>query len=431
MNATPATELAARWADSLRTADYPLAPAWLENLRENATAAFAEAGLPHRKVEAWRYTPLKRLEALAPGLAPVADTAGPADFAPAISDTAVVVDLPGGNLETVRGNLPEGVSVFSMAEALERFEDRVRSLAESVPVDGPARAFAAINTANLHRGAVVHVAEGVDAGSLLLRFAAEGEANDLLSSRVMVLLDAGANLTLVEQHLGTSPAALNLLLQPQLSENARLTHLRVQDRDDEAFLLTATHALQAAGSHYAFCGFELGGGLLRHELNTTLAGEDAHAELAGAWVLDGQRHCDVRVAVDHAAPNCSSEQFFRGVLGGRSRGVFNGRALIREGADGSSVRQSNANLLLSRLAEMDTKPELEIYADEVEASHGATVGQLDETAVFYLRTRGLPEAEARRLLTAAFCQGATSRVDDPALAETIARMIDDAMPEAM
>ena len=140
---------------------------------------------------------------------------------------------------------------------------------------------------------------------------------------------------------------------------------------------------------------------------------------------------DVRVAVDHAAPNCSSEQFFRGVLGGRSRGVFNGRALIREGADGSSVRQSNANLLLSRLAEMDTKPELEIYADEVEASHGATVGQLDETAVFYLRTRGLPEAEARRLLTAAFCQGVTSRVDDAALAETVAQMIDAAMPGAM
>ena len=122
------------------------------------------------------------------------------------------------------------------------------------------------------------------------------------------------------------------------------------------------------------------------------------------------------------------EQFFRGVLGGRSRGVFNGRALIREGADGSSVRQSNANLLLSPLAEMDTKPDLEIYADEVEASHGATVGQLDETAVFYLRTRGLPEAEARRLLTSAFCQGATSRVGDAALAETVAqmkRLVDD------
>ena len=118
------------------------------------------------------------------------------------------------------------------------------------------------------------------------------------------------------------------------------------------------------------------------------------------------------------------------MLGGRSRGVFNGRALIREGADGSSVVQSNANLLMSRLAEMDTKPELEIYADEVEASHGATVGQLDETAVFYLRTRGLSEAEARRVLTAAFCQGVTSRVDNGDLADKIGQMIDSAMPAA-
>jgi Fe-S cluster assembly protein SufD len=121
---------------------------------------------------------------------------------------------------------------------------------------------------------------------------------------------------------------------------------------------------------------------------------------------------------------------FRTVLGGRSRGVFNGRALIREGADGSSVQQSNANLLLSRLAEMDAKPELEIYADEVVASHGATVGQLDETAVFYLRSRGLSDAEARRILTAAFCHAVTSRLEDRDLAEKIGEMVDAAMPEA-
>ena len=147
-------------------------------------------------------------------------------------------------------------------------------------------------------------------------------------------------------------------------------------------------------------------------------------------MLDGQRHVDNHVSVDHAAPDCSSEQFFRGVLGGRSRGVFNGRALIRTGADGSSVRQSNANLLLSDLAEMDTKPELEIYADEVEASHGATVGQLDETAVFYLRSRGLADSAARRMLTAAFCRAATDKLEDSGLAGRIVELIDEVMPAA-
>jgi Fe-S cluster assembly protein SufD len=145
-------------------------------------------------------------------------------------------------------------------------------------------------------------------------------------------------------------------------------------------------------------------------------------------VLDGARHVDNHISVDHASPACSSEQFFRGVLGGRSRGVFNGKALIRPGADESSVRQSNANLLLSPLAQIDTKPELEIYADEVEASHGATVGQLDEAAIFYMRTRGLSETEARRLLVGAFCRAVTDKLENQVLAGRISALIDQAMP---
>ena len=155
------------------------------------------------------------------------------------------------------------------------------------------------------------------------------------------------------------------------------------------------------------------------------------AEFNGAFVLDRKRHVDNHVSVDHASPGCSSSQFFRGVLGGSSRGVFNGRALIRPGADGSSVTQSNANLLLSTLAEMDTKPELEIYADEVEASHGATVGQLDETAIFYLRSRGLSETRARRMLTAAFCRAVIDRLGNRSLAERLEGMLDAVMPDGL
>jgi Fe-S cluster assembly protein SufD len=195
-------------------------------------------------------------------------------------------------------------------------------------------------------------------------------------------------------------------------------------------LLTSTSIEQSARSIYQYSGFDLGGGLVRHALSARLAGAGAETGFDGAFVLDRKRHVDNHVSVDHAATGCSSKQFFRGVLGGSSRGVFNGRALIRPGADGSSVRQSNANLLLSPLAEMDTKPELEIYADEVEARHGATVGQLDETAIFYLRSRGLSEDQARRILTMAFCHAVTDRLKDRNLAERISTMIDTAMPSS-
>jgi len=427
-------ELAERWAEDVRNASLSEGPEWLLRLREQAANAFADHGLPHRKIEAWKYTPLKLLEQAGPRLA----TGSGAPAAASFEDRLLPVDVPtidiaDGVLAAELPEAPDGVEFLPFSGAIDRFESRIRRLMEKVDVAGPANAFAALNTACVDRGLVVHVQPGVDAGALLLRWASglAGEPR-LVPFRLIVLLDEGARLELVEQHFsGSAPgSALNLLVQFELGERAELNHVRVQAEPEEAVLLTATSVEQSAESRYAFRGFDLGGGLVRHELNVVLAGESAMADLAGACVLDGSRHGDTRISVDHAAPGCTSEQFFRGVLGGRSRGVFNGRALIRKGADGSSVQQSNANLLLSRLAEMDTKPELEIYADEVEASHGATVGQLDETAVFYLRSRGLSDAAARRLLTAAFCHAVSSRLENEALAEKVGEMIDAAMPEA-
>jgi Fe-S cluster assembly protein SufD len=415
-------ELAERWSDDIRAATAPNGPEWLVQLREKAADAFAENGLPHRKVEAWKYTPLKRLEAKNPRAGAIAQAQNPVEFSTNILPGAQLsIDIVDGILPESLPATPPGVAVLPFSAALAEYEDRIRTLVESLDVSGAARAFTALNTAFVDRGLVVHVAAGVEAGPLLLRWAA-GHSGDaqLAPFRLIVLLDEGARLELVEQHAGgsTDSGALNLVLQADLAENAHLDHVRVQDEPDEAILLTCSSVQQFANSHYAYTGFDLGGGLVRHELNVALAGSDAATRLAGACVLDGKRHGDTRVNVDHAAPDCSSEQFFRGVLGGSSRGVFNGRAMIH-------------NLLLSRLAEMDTKPELEIYADEVEASHGATVGQLDETAVFYLRSRGLSEAEARHLLTAAFCHAVTGRLENRELAENVTPMIDAAMPEAV
>ncbi|MGD2130126.1 MAG: Fe-S cluster assembly protein SufD [Lysobacterales bacterium] len=408
-------------------------PGWLDALRENAAGQFRAGGLPHRKVEAWKYTPMRLLEGieLTPGPMESTDPAA-GRVAPApLCERGLLVDICDGQLCSAPQAESGGLTVLSLDQGIQRFEERLRPLFESVSVDGPTRAFAALNTAYARQGLVLHVAAGADAGRLLLRwYFRDAAARELRHFRVFLLLDDGARLDLVEQYQSVSgaPGALNVMLQADLAAGASLRHTRLQAEPEDAMLLTSTALEQAGDSRYEYRGFDLGSSLARHELTVRLRGDGATADLAGAFVLDGKRHVDNHVCVEHLAPGCSSEQFFRGVLGGRSRGVFNGRALIQPGADGSSVRQSNANLLLSPLAEMDTKPELEIYADEVEASHGATVGQLDDKAVFYLRSRGLNEREARHLLTVGFCRAVTDKVEGRGLAQRIGELLDAAMP---
>lgn len=432
------SSLVEHWSRALAAAPLGPAPAWLRELRDNAADQFRAAGLPHRKVEAWKYTPMTAFDGLRPTVAEPSGVPGPDLPAPLCASSAMI-DIRDGVPGEVPADLPRGLTVLSLAAGLEQFEERLQPLFEAVELRGATRAFAALNTALATQGLVVHVAGDTapDAESLrlMLRWGfSAGAAGAMSQFRLFVLLDDGARLDLVEQFLdGGAVAAegalgLNVLCQAELGAGARLSHTRVQAESQQAVLLTSTMLGQARDSRFVYRGFDLGAGLARHELTARLAGPGAEADIAGAWLLDGQRHVDNHVSVEHLAPGCSSEQFFRGVLDGRSRGVFNGRALIQAGADGSSVRQSNANLLLSPLAEMDTKPELEIYADEVEASHGATVGQLDEAAVFYLRSRGLTDDAARRMLTAAFCRAVTDRVADSNLAERIGGLLDAAMP---
>jgi Fe-S cluster assembly protein SufD len=422
--------LTEHWSEALESTPCGGGPAWLQELRQAAAGHFRASGLPHRKVEAWKYTPLKALEGFALR-APVAGADSPPAMPPSVFDVDAAVDFTGGRMLNGLPELPPGVTILSLADGISRFEDQLKSLFEDVPIDGATRAFAALNTACAEQGLVVHVAKAVDAGPLLIRWSlAAGQQAAMSHLRLVLLLEEGARLSLLEQFQSGADVAggLNVVAQAELGAGACLGHVRVQAESDQAVVLTSTTVQQAQGSRYEYHGFDLGAGLARHETDVLLSGSGASAEVAGAFLIDGSRHVDNHVNIEHRAPGCRSEQFFRGVLGGRSRGVFNGRALIRAGADGSSVRQSNANLLLSPLAEMDTKPELEIYADEVEASHGATVGQLDEIAVFYLRSRGLSDSAARRLLTTAFCRAVSDRLEDRELSDRIAGLLDAAMP---
>lgn len=430
MNTPAPASLTDRWSDALAALQPASGPAWLGALRQTAAGHFRSSGLPHRKVEAWKYTPLKALETLALGSGSHGQS-GQTDLPSPLSDAQAVVDFVDGQLAETLPELPSGVTLLPLAAGIARLEGRVRPLFESVELSGATSAFNALNTACADQGLVVHVAAGVDAGTLAIRWAFSANRGDAMNHpRLVILLDEGARLDLLEQYQSAADvtAGLNVLTQAELGAGSRLRHTLVQAESEQAVVLTSTRVHQAEDSRYSYHGFDLGAGLARHEITVLLTGTGASADIAGAFVLGGRRHADNHVSVEHRAPDCRSEQFFRGVLGGRSRGVFNGRALIQPGADGSSVRQSNANLLLSPLAEMDTKPELEIYADEVEASHGATVGQLDEAAVFYLRSRGLSEPAARRLLTTAFCRAVSDRLDDRKLSEQIAALMDEAMP---
>ncbi len=254
----------------------------------------------------------------------------------------------------------------------------------------------------------------------------------MFNARVCVILESNARLELLEQfeNPNINSNSSNIVLQADLGENAVLQHIRFQQEAESVALITRTKILQHANSQYDYFGFDLGGGLIRHDLQVSLEGEGAQTALNSAYLLDGDRHVDNHAKVDHIARGGHSDQFSRGVVGGHARAVFNTAVCVHPGADETDARQSNANILLSAQAEVDAKPELEIYADEVVASHGATIGQLDEQAVFYLRSRGMNERQARQLLTTAFCRSVSDRLTDPNLGELISQRMMDVMPGA-
>ena len=345
------------------------------------------------------------------------------------------VNMLDGQVMGQVGNLPAGLTVLSLADALDQEIEGLQSLLESLPEaqsdGGSTHGFTALNTATLKSGLLIHVATGTDGGSLLVNWATRPHDTPLLiNTRLCVIIEQGAKLDLLEQFESLHANTSNIVVQAEIGENANLQHVRFQQESEDTVLITRTEVSQQSNSEYAYYGFDLGGGLVRHEVHTSLLGSDAKSGINGAYLLDGNRHVDNHARVDHIAPGCFSEQYFRGVAGGSGRAVFNTAVKVHPGADESEARQSNANILLSARAEVDTKPELEIYADEVIASHGATVGQLDEQAVFYMRSRGLNENEARQLLTTAFCRSVSDKLTDPVLGGLISQRMMDVMPQA-
>lgn len=408
--------------------------AGLGDSRRAALAAALQDGLPGPRSERWKYTPLRAFERRA---------FASASEQPAAFDGACIAGIPGPRLVFVNGRfdpshstlhgLPVGVSLQPLSQALsqasEQDEREMNFLARRF--DRADEVFARLNAALADEGVVLRAEAGASSPQPIhLVFVGAPAERDLASHpRHFIELRGDAELTVVEHHLssGANSHFANSLAHVHLATRSRLTHVRLQDEAAGASLFTRTDAVLARSATYLRLDLELGGALSRHELNVSLQGEGAQVNANGVLLADGKRHLDTRLGIDHVARDTRCELLWRGLGAGRSKAAFHGGITIREGADGSVASLSNKNLLLSAGAEIDTQPVLEIHADEVQAAHGAAVGQLDATAMFYLRSRGIPEERARALLTAAFCRETVNVIEDASLRELLLVKLDAAL----
>jgi len=388
---------------------------WVRALRDQAAARFAEHGFPTTRDERWKYTnvaPFVR--------APFTPAARRRDAIALAQLDPVVFGFPAHRLVFVDGYyapelsardpLPAGVTLVDLAGVLARAPDALE--AHLGRIGSPRDGFAALNTAFLADGAYVHVPQGavVDRPIHLVFIAAADDA--LIQPRNLIVAEAGSRVTVIEHYLafGDKRYFTNAITEIAAAAGADIEHYRVQQQGGKALHVGGVHARQERGSRFTSRAFDLGGLLVRNDLHSILDADGAVCTLDGLYVADGRSHVDNHTEIDHAKPGGTSREYYKGILNGRARAVFNGRVVVRPDAQHTDAQQMNRNLLLSEDAEVDTKPELEIYADDVKCSHGATVGQLDENALFYLRARAIDEVSARDLLTFAFARDMLNRI---------------------
>jgi Fe-S cluster assembly protein SufD len=375
--------------------------------RDAAADAFRRAGLPGavsgRREEAWKYTSLRPV-ADASFLQPVTSLAGDSTLLARVPR----IDAP--RIVFVDGQFRSELSALPPGVEFSRFADRAEYGRLARPDSEP---LVALNTMLAEDGAVLSVAVGVDAGLLLLVSVATDRA--AFHPRHTSHLAPAARLTLLELSIGDGSYLHNPVLEVRVAADAALTHVRLQNEALSAFHLSTLYCEIAERGSYDSFGLNLGARIARTEAHVRLVGAKGIAHLNGAQLLGGVQHADFTTVVKHVAPSCTSRQTVKNVLAGRSQGVFQGGIEVARAAQKTDGYQMNQALLLSPDAEIDTKPELEIFADDVKCSHGATVGELDMEQLFYLRSRGIPDAEARSMLVRAFLAEALDAVTHDAV----------------
>lgn len=391
-------------------------PSWLTARREAALARFAELGFPTRRQEMWRFTDLRPLQRGIFPPAPAESAAGPLRLdAQGLAGAAHRLVFVNGRFApdlSAIGDLPRGAWLASTAATFKARPDLLeQALDETDRLGG--QPFAALNAAFFSDGFILSLDPGVVLGAPLeIIHVGRAEGSPSLHLRNAVLLGAGSRATIFESFVGEGVYWTNAVSIMRLAEGARLDHAKLQDEGREAIHFAANRAVLAAGARFDSFLLTLGARLSRHDTLAAINGEGGECGLNGAYLLRGEQEATMATFVDHAAPGGTTREVFKGVVEERAHGIFLGKIAVRPHAQKTNAHQLNRNLLLSPRAVVDTKPELEILADDVKCSHGATIGDLDENALFYLRARGITEAEARRMLIEAFATDALDTVEN-------------------
>lgn len=412
---------------------------WTAELRASAASSVSQMALPDRTQEGWRYTPVRFLQETR--------------FVPSTSDAFEALQLsdidelllPEGEttrLVFVNGylasslsselNLQNGLVVNNLGGRYGQVEDSLRqclgALAERRHV------FAALNSALMSDGAVIHVPSDrtIEKPIEVLHISVGMDEPQICHPRHLIVVEAGGQVDVIERYaaLGEGRYFNNAMIEVSVGRGARLGHCRIQQESAVAQHLSDLHVRLDAGARYKLANIGLGGSWSRTELRLVFAGEGGEAELDGLMLARDKQLNDVHLDIQHNVPGCTSRETFRGVLDGKGKVVFDGRILVAKDAQQTDAALSNDNLMLSRSSEVDTKPQLEIYADDVKCSHGTTVGELDHDMLFYLRSRGIPAAQARQMLCEGFASQIIDQIEHPRLRHQVLQQLAQRLGEA-
>jgi Fe-S cluster assembly protein SufD len=400
-------------------------PRWLEDLRARGAARFAALGLPTVRDEEWRFTNVSPIGGV--DFVPADPVSGTADllagvaYADAPARLVIVNGRTVGALSRTKG-LPAGVHVGSLSAALADHADVVQRYFGQL-ADFSSRSFTALNTAFVQDGAFVFVPDNVVVDTPIhIVFLSGADAATVMSHpRTLVVAGAGSQVRIVESYGGVRGQTYfaNAVSEFFVSENAFVDHYKVQQESVDAYHIASLHAHTERSATFSSHSFSLGGKLVRNDAFAILDGEGGDCTLNGLYLADRDRLVDNHTTIDHAKAHCGSHEVYKGILGGTARAVFNGKIIVRQDAQKTDAKQTNRALLLTDGATINTKPQLEIFADDVKCTHGAAIGQIDEDAIFYLRARGLTYAEARDMLIHAFAGQVLERVRIEPLREAL------------
>lgn len=401
-------------------------PSWLSKVRQIAWERFMEQGIPTRRDEDWRFTPVATLagrpyhNVLSLSLASER-VEEMLDRAKLDENFHRLVFVNGHYVEQLSSHhdLPPGVTIENLASSIRDDRDFIRPLLTN-PVGKEESAFTDLNTAFACDGAVVDVADGVTVDQPIhLIFLSAEEGATACHPRNLIRLGKGGRATVIESYYGREGDGYftNAVTQVELAADTDLDHHKLQHEQNNSLHIASTHVDQKDHSRFRSHYFSFGAALSRNELNCMLDGEEIVSTLNGLYMPTGTQLMDCRTRIDHAKPNCNTYELYKGILDDHARGVFNGKIFVHQDAQKTDAKQSNQALLLSDDAVVNTKPQLEIYADDVKCTHGATIGELDEQAMYYLRSRGIPSTLARKMLIFAFANDVVLGVQVPAVVQ--------------